>query len=91
MNLKDPKVVIRNLFKKYVHTDGNVIMAEKMFVVNSVVNWIFEEKSAEQVNKRDLAYYGEIIIKYFNNELDIALKDGKLIIKVATPEQNTGE
>jgi hypothetical protein len=81
MLLKEPKAIIRNLFKKYVKVDGNLIHAEKFFIINAVIGTVFSGKSYTEINKKELLYYGEIITKYLNGELDIHLEDGKVIVE----------
>ena len=79
MRLRDPKTIIRNLFNKYAKIDGNVVHAEKMFIINSVIKYLFEN-DAKKIDKEEIALYGDIIDKYLKNEVDILWEDGKLVV-----------
>lgn len=80
MNLKDPKKVITGIFKKYVKIDGNIIYADKLFVINSIINQIYNEET-QTVSSKKLLEYGEIINRYLKNEVDILWKDGNIMVK----------
>ena len=81
MILKDPKTIIRNLFTKHIRRDGNIIHAEKIFIINAVIGKVFNGKDYPDINKKELLYYGEIITKYLNGEFDIHIEDGKVIVE----------
>ena len=84
MNLKDPKKVITGIFKKYVKIDGNIIYANKLFVINSIINQIYNEDT-QTVSSKKLLEYGEIINRYLKNEVDILWKDGNIMVKEHKP------
>lgn len=81
MQLKDPKNIIRNLFTKYAKIEDNVVYAEKIFIINSVVKYIYRDAGKNSVNKDELMLYGEAIDRYLKNEVDIVWKHGNIIIK----------
>lgn len=80
MTLKQPKQIINGLFSKYAILEDNVVYAEKLFIINTVINYVFKERDRDITSKR-LLKYGEIITRYLNNEIDIYWKDDKLFVK----------
>lgn len=80
MTLKDPKKIIRNLFDKHSEKIDNVIYTEKLFIINSIVNYLFKDKYYTQVDKEKLAEYGELINRFLKDEVDIYWRDGKLMV-----------
>lgn len=81
MQLKDPKNIIRNLFTKYAKIEDNVIYAQKIFIINSIIKYIYRDAERNNVNKDELMFYGEAIDRYLKNEVDITWKHGKIIVK----------
>lgn len=77
---REPKTIIRNLFNKYAKTKDNVVYAEKLFLINTIINDMFKDSDKKPPNKSDLMYYGEVIDRYLKNQLDIKWKDGKILI-----------
>lgn len=93
MDLIDPKRIIRNLYKKYAIVDGNLIDANKLFIINTVINYIFKDKDYRRMERETLAKYGELINRYLKNEVDIYWKDDKLLVEELEDlgEQTSGE
>jgi hypothetical protein len=81
MTLKDPKKIIRNLFDKHATKMDNVVYAEKLFIINTIVNYLFRDKHYTEIDKKELMEYGEVINKFLKNEVDIFWKDGKLMVQ----------
>lgn len=77
---REPKNIIRNLFNKYAEKKDNVVYAEKLFLINTIINDLFKDSDKKPPNKNDLIYYGEVIDRYLKNELDIKWRDGKILI-----------
>lgn len=80
MTPKDPKTIIRNLFNKYAKIDENVVYAQKIFVINSIISYIYRDHDRNKIDKDELMFYGEAIDKYLKNEVDIIWKNGKIVI-----------
>jgi hypothetical protein len=80
MTPKDPKTIIRNLFKKYAKIVDNVVYAQKIFVINSIIAYVYRDYDKNSVDKDELMFYGEAIDKYLKNEVDIIWKNGKIVI-----------
>lgn len=81
MQIKDSKTIIRNLFHKHIEKEDNIIYADKMFVINTVINFLFRDKSYKEVDQFQVARYGEIIHRYLNSEVDIFWQDGILMVR----------
>jgi len=81
MNIKDPKTIIRNLYQKYLNKEENIIYAHKLFIINTVINFLFSGKSYKELDQFQIARYGEYIHKYLQDEVDIVWKDGILTIR----------
>ena len=88
MDRNEPKKIIRNLYKKYATIDGNLVDANKLFVINTIINFIFKDKDYRRVNTKQLAEYGELISRFLKNEVDIYWKDDKLLVEEL---ENVGE
>jgi uncharacterized FlgJ-related protein len=80
MTIKDYKQVIINIFKKYIKKQDNVIYAEKLFVISSIVRYLYSDDKKELTPKK-IAQYGEVIDRYIKNEVDIFWKDGNIMVK----------
>ena len=80
MNLKSPKQIIRNLFHKHSERLDNVIYADKLFIINTIVNYLFKDKDYSSLNKAKIAEHGELINRYLENEVDIYWEDGILMV-----------
>lgn len=81
MQLVEPKKIIRNLYKKYAIIEGNLVMADKLFIINTVINYIFKDGDYKSIKNKDLAEYGEIISRYLKNEVDIYWEDDRLLVE----------
>jgi hypothetical protein len=93
MERVEPKKIIRNLYRKYAIIDGNLIDADKLFVINTVINYIFKDKDYRSINTKELAEYGELINRYLKEEVDIYWEDDRLLVEELAPvgEQTSGE
>lgn len=81
MQFVEPKKIIRNLYKKYAIIEGNLVMADKLFIINTVINYIFKDGDYRSIKTKYLAEYGEIISRYLKNEVDIYWEDDKLLVE----------
>jgi len=81
MQFVEPKKIIRNLYKKYAIIEGNLVVANKLFVINTVINYIFKDGDYKNINTKHLAEYGEIINRYLKNEVDIYWEDDRLLVE----------
>lgn len=90
MNLKSPKQIIRNLFHKHSDKLDNVIYADKLFIINTIVNYLFKDKDYSSLNKAKVAEYGELINRYLEDEVDIYWKDGILMVAEKEDAEHIG-
>lgn len=81
MRVKDPKTILRNLFSEYKHKDQNVVYVEKLFIVNTVINYLFKDKSYRELDQFQIARYGELINRFLKEEVDIYWKNGRLMVR----------
>lgn len=84
MTLKDPKQIITSIFKKYAKVEDNTIYAEKLFIINTIVNSLFKESDKKSFSKK-LIEYGEIINRYLKNEIDIYWHGDTIMVKELNP------
>lgn len=89
MVLKDPKKIIRNLFDKHAIKEDNVVHAQKLFIINSIINYLFKDKSYTDIDKVKLIEYGEIINRYLKDEVDIYWEDDKLMVEDVEGKRRT--
>lgn len=87
MHVKDPKTIIRNLYYKHVKIEENISYAEKLFIVNTVINYLFKDKTYKELDQFQIARYGELINKYLHDEVDIYWEDGIVMVR----DLNSGE
>ena len=80
MNLKSPKQIIRSLFQKHSEKLDNVVYADKLFIINTIVNYLFKDKDYRTLDKTKIVEYGELINQYLADEVDIYWKDGTLMV-----------
>jgi hypothetical protein len=80
MTIKQPKQIVNSIYKKYAIIEENVIYADKLFIINTVINYIFRDNDRRAMSKK-LLEYGEIITRYLNNDVDIYWEDDKLLVK----------
>jgi hypothetical protein len=92
MTLRQPKQIITSIFKKYAKRQDNVVYADKLFIINTVVNTLFKNRDSKNFNK-DLVEYGEIINRFLNNEVDIFWEGDTIMVKELDPldKQTSGE
>jgi hypothetical protein len=90
MNVKDPQKIISGLVQKYVKREGNIIYADKLFVINSIICQLFDGVDYRQVDKKVLAEYGYIIDRYLKNEVDICWKDGRVQVEELASDKPSG-
>jgi len=90
MNLKSPKTILRNLFDKHAEKIDNVIYADKLFVINTVINYLFKDKNYYNIDKKKVLEYGELISRYLLEEVDIYWEGGILMVKEAGAKESKG-
>lgn len=81
MQLRDQKSIIRNLYQKHMEVVDNIVYADKLFVINTVINFLFKDKSYKDIDQFQIARYGEVINKFLHDQVDIFWQDGTLMVR----------
>lgn len=82
MKLKDRKQVMRDFFRARMTKENNVINANKFFIINSIINYIYDAEE-EKERMELLVVYGDLISKYLKNEVDLRWEDGRIVVDEA--------
>lgn len=82
MRLKDRKEVVRDLFKLKITKEENIIWASKFFIINSIINYVYDIKD-EKERMQLLLLYGDLITKFLKNEIDLRWQDGRILVDEA--------
>jgi hypothetical protein len=73
----DRQQIIKNIIDQYKKKEDNVIIAERLFMAITVVNWAFQQRT-----KLDsLQKYINYVHKFLNNEIDLYWQDGTIHYK----------
>lgn len=91
--LKEPKKIIRDLFLKYATIEENVVHADKLFIINTVINYVFKNNDYRTIDKKLLLEYGELLNRYLKNEVDIYWQGDTIMVKEldSVGEQTSGD
>jgi hypothetical protein len=85
MRLKSKQEIVRDLFKRYIYTKENIIYGHKLFVISSIINYIYE--GDDEKNKYNLmVYYSGLIDRYLKDELDLYWQDGRIQVEEVEKE-----
>ena len=60
---------------------GNVIYAEKVFFVNSVIQWCLKRKENKEINIKQFRSYMLLLDKYVKQQVDLSWRDKKLLVQ----------
>tara|TARA_R110002020_G_scaffold452488_1_gene666883 strand:- start:5 stop:310 length:306 start_codon:yes stop_codon:yes gene_type:complete len=63
-----------------LHSEENVIYAEKYFIINSVILWCLTQKQNQILPLEQFESYIKILQKYLRNELKIFWENDKLTV-----------
>lgn len=81
MGAAEPEKVISGILKKYLKQDGNLVYAQKLFVVNSIILHLLGNDKYKSIDKKILLEYSILIDQYLKNDIDIRWEDGKLVVE----------
>lgn len=81
MAAAEPEKVINGIIKKYLKWEGNLFLAEKLFVVNSIIQHLLGGGKYKSIDKKILLEYSILIDQYLKNDIDIRWEDGKLVVE----------
>ena len=85
MKLKSRQEIIRDLFKRYTYKNENIVYGHKLFVINSIINYIYLDGDDKNVYNL-IVYYSGLIDKYLKGELDLYWEDGKVRVEEVEKE-----
>ena len=86
-----PKKDILDFIKRYDKTfeiKENIYYAGKAFKTNSVINYLGEMKSEDNLNYEEAEQVFNLLIKYLRGEADLIWEDGKILFKLEQGEPN---
>lgn len=66
-NFESKQNVIKYFIQKHLKVKGNMLHAEKLFVVNSILEWAFENSKNPQI----LKIYIEDLEKYIEGKIEL--------------------
>jgi hypothetical protein len=89
MTLKDPREIMAALRKKYLVRQDNLLDADRLFTINSVIKKLYHDLESEKIDKNTLIEFSSMIERCLKKEVDIYWKDGKLYIVPSS--DNTGD
>lgn len=85
MRLKSKQEIIRDLFKRYIYRNENIVYGHKLFVINSIINYIYVDDDEKNIYKL-MVYYSGLIDKYLKGELDLYWEGGKIRVEEVEKE-----
>lgn len=65
---------------KYFYYEDNVFMAEKLFVVNSVVHWVVKKAKSGEFDSAQVRNYLNVVASYLNGKIEIFWDNGSLYV-----------
>jgi len=60
---------------------GNVIFAEKVFFVNSVIKWCLQRRENKEISIKQFRSYMLLLDKYVKQQIDLSWRDKKLLVQ----------
>ena len=74
--------------KDLITLDGNVIFSQKIFVVNSVLNWCIDLASKNEMSRTKWNKFERLLSQYIAGIVDLKWKDGSLeIIEIPSDDK----
>lgn len=77
MHFKTKDETIKYILKKHLKAEGNVLMCERLFVANSILEWVFKSTNNSIVIKS----YISDLEKYIEGHLQLPWADDVVIKK----------
>ena len=75
---------MENLKERYLKTEDNLVDAEKIFLVSSVVRDVVEKKYSGDISDEQCKNYFIFIEKFLKGEIDMFWDDGVIKVKKIT-------
>jgi len=73
--------------KDLINSDGNLILSEKVFVINSVLRWCLSAAAKKKMSRDKWNKFNKIIGQYIAGVVDLKWKDGTLEV-IEIPHDN---
>lgn len=73
MKYKTKDQAIKYLIKKYARRKGNLVLSQKLFVANAILEWIYDKTDNPQV----LKVYIDDLEKYIQGKIELEWTNGK--------------
>ena len=73
--------------KDLLTSDGNVILSQKAFVVNSVLRWCLDAASKNQMSQTRWGKFNSVLGRYIAGIMDLKWKNGELQV-IEIPNDN---
>ena len=82
--------------KRCLYSEDNILYCEKLFIVNKVMNHIYDKITNNELDPREMRKYLLYINKYLDDKVDLLWLNGKLValnkttggVKDAKKEEN---
>lgn len=80
----DGRDFIKSLIKnrEILKQDDNIYYADKLFIINSVVEWIQSRVRKDSITRSQLRNYASIIQNYLDNKLGLHWEGDDLMVSV---------
>ena len=72
--------------KELISSNGNIILSQKVFVINSVLKWCLDSVAENKMTKAKWEKFSKILAQYIAGTVDLKWKDGTL--EVIETQQN---
>ena len=76
--------VMENLKRRFMQEDGNVVKAEKFFLVSSIVRDVIQKKFSGELDDEQCRAYFVYIEKFLNDEIEMFWDEGVVKVKRKT-------
>ena len=64
-----------------VYLDENVVHCEKLFMVNSVMKWLYNNLLSDDITVDSMKNYLLVINDYLDDKIELSWEEGELIYK----------
>jgi len=64
-----------------MHVEDNVVHCNKLFVINSVMKWIYNNLLSEDMTIDSMRNYLLVINDYLDDKIELSWEEGELIYK----------
>ena len=70
--------------KKIIETDGNIVNAEKAFIINAFTRWVYKEKKAGHISAVKIKHLNKALDEFLKGNLDLQWENNVPIFKRKT-------